>query len=365
MQYLRTEAHRQIYDVRRRNTVTTKLDAPYTTFTIRGRTSRIPITSEVKQEGLQALNVHLQDLMPPESSTATAATKPATIKPAAALVQKLPKTINLNQEAQQSARQEDAEAGRVLIRLHPVTVQKDQRITLLERTAREERRARHLKESQAQSRMANERSRRITEEANAMIQRHPGTSQSMAWEVAKRIVKEAVKQEAQAQYMLQVLANKRAQIAKSEHSVEEEALTLHQTIRDSGKIDDDPAPRFRFTYQEREIDRKIRLQSEAHGASPVDVKRHFCVSPGDLDQEQKLGSVQIIKEESEGKIPGTVFDGKGATTFMMRKHFTRNPFERFTDIQRIGEISSREQAMGLHSQYHLGLDEEPEERRGS
>ena len=39
------ELHEQLHGVRSRNKVTTKLDAPFTLFTIRGRASMLPVSS--------------------------------------------------------------------------------------------------------------------------------------------------------------------------------------------------------------------------------------------------------------------------------------------------------------------------------
>ena len=176
-------------------------------FAVRGRVSRIPVSSEVKSVKLGALNMHLQNLMPPESSTVPAATKPA-----AALVEKLPKKNDL-----------------------PI----------------------------------------------------------------------------------------------------------------------------RFTIPEQGCDHKVTLQPEAQDPSPVTVRRHLSASPGDLEQNHELSSVSIIKEEGEGKNPGLPHEGKEGNIFMIRRHFSMNPYERFKEIQRVGDISSRDQAMGLHSQYHLALDKPP------
>lgn len=212
MQYLRPELHRQVYKVRHGNTATTKLDAPYTMVSIRGQASRVPVSSEVKGVKLRALNVHLQDLMPPESPTATATTKPA-----AALIQKLPNPSN--------------QISRVT--LPPVIVR------------------RHL-------------------------------------------------------------------VSSSD---------LEHRPRAAPKLSDN-------------VEKKYESQ-------PI---------PDDVEYGNKPGSILIIREESEGKDPGTPCKGKDGNIFMVRRHLTRNPFERLEDIQKVGEITSRDQAMGLHSQYHLALD---------
>ena len=76
-------------------------------FVVRGRVSRIPVNSEVERVELGALNMHLQDLMPPGSSTVTAAAKSA-----AALVEKLPKHSDHHQESQRLVSNTDRLASR-------------------------------------------------------------------------------------------------------------------------------------------------------------------------------------------------------------------------------------------------------------
>ena len=133
---------------------------------------------------------------------------------------------------------------------------------------------------------------------------------------------------------------------------------------DAGKTDGVfPLP-VRFTIPEQAIpeqgpDHKVTLQPEAQDLPPVTVRRHLCASPGDLDQKHKPSSISIIIEESEGKTPGLPHEGKEGNIFTVRKHLSMNPYERLKEIQRVGDISSRDQAMGLHSQYHLALDEPP------
>lgn len=278
MQYLRIEVQRQNYEVRRTNTATTKLDAPYTTILIRGRASRIPVSSEVKGEELQAFNVHLQDLMPPESPTETATTNLA-----AALIDKLPKDNDQKQESQRFR-------------------------------------------------------------------------------------------------------------TKSEHPLAGKVSINNRNNRDRGKTNNDSILAIRFTSPKQEPHLEVTLESEAQDAPSVTIRKHFRASPDDslqkhrpapeqnfdfaTEQEKnsppddvKYGkrpdSVPIIREESEGKDPGTTYRGKDGNIFMVRKHFTMNPYERLQAIQEVGEITSREHAMGLHSAYHLVLDEQPEENAGA
>ena len=206
--------------------------------------------------------------MPPESSTATAATKPA-----AALVEKLPKNNDHNQEAQRLI-QKHSQAGR------------------------------------------------------ALVESQKGAKESKA---TRKAVKTAMK----------------------------------QNNRDAGKIDGDSTLPIRFTIPEQGPDHKVTLQPEAQDPPPAIVRRQLSASLEDLDQTYKPSSVSIIKEESEGKNPGLAHEGKEGNIFMIRRHISMNPYERLKEIQRVGDISSRDQAMGLHSQYHLALDSPPKTTRES
>lgn len=232
-------------------------------FAVRGRVSRIPVNSEVERVELGALNMHLQDLMPPESSTVTAA-----------LVEKLPKNNDHHQESQRLVIQTNSQAGRALV--------KSQRV------------AKQLK-------------------------------------AAGKAVNGAVK----------------------------------QNYCDAGETNGDSTLPIRFTIPEQGPDHKVTLQLEAQDPSPATVRRYLCASPGDLEQKHKPSSVSIILEESEGKNAGLAHEGKDGNIFMIRRHFSMNPYERLKEIQQIGEISSRDQAMGLHSQYHLALDKPPMKTRES
>ena len=252
------------------------MDTPYTTFAVRGRVSKIPVSSEVKGVEFGALNMHLQDLLPPKSSLATAATKPA-----AALVEKLPKSNDQNQEPQQLVIQKLSESGRALV------------------------------ESQR------------------------GAKGS---EVARKATRQAAREAVRA--------------AKGDNS-------------DAGRTDNDSTLPIRFTIPEQGLDHRVTLQPEAQDPTTVTVRRHLCASPGDLNQKHKISSVSITKEETEGKMPGLAHEGKDGNIFMIRRHLSMNPYERLREIQQVGEISSRDQAMGLHSQYHLTLDNPSNETQES
>ena len=336
MQHLRTELHRQAYKIRRRNTTTTKLDAPYTTLLIRGRASRIPVSSEVKGQELQTLNVHLQDLMPPESSTATDTTKSA-----AALVQKLPRFNDLKKEAQQLNGQEHLQVGR--------TEKGGGKLT------RKEQRAKKLEASQAQSQRVKLRNRKVEEETKALIERNPQISAKAARKIARRVTKKAGKRE-QDYYMLQELVRRMpASLGQGPYDHSLEPLEAQDaplpTIRRYSSVGREDSYQKHMAASEEGLDLAIELGSKSfsdhvgHGSKPT--------------------SVSIVTEESEGKDPGNAYISKEGSIFMVRKHLTMNPFERLQEIQRVGEITSREQAMGLHSQYHLALDEQLEETRKS
>lgn len=355
MQYLRAELHKQIYEVRGRKTVTTKLDAPYTVLSIRGQALSVPVSSEVKGKELQAPNMHLQNLMPQELSTATGTTKSQI-----AQVQRVPKVNDQEQKAQRLIGKGYVQAERMLA--------KPQRSTEEEETRK------------AQSETDKENSTRIAEEVK-QLSRNPKISQRVAKKIAKKRGKQAVKNARheikQGGHKLQVLAKETA----------EDALMMHQNNSIRGKSNLDSTFAIRFTSHKRKPFDRIILLPEAQDAPPIIVRRHLSLS---LDEkhmatlkrksdvkfepisESKAFSddvkyaVPIIREESEGKRPGTAYEGKDGSVFMIRKHATMNPYERLKEIRQVGEISSREQAMGLHNQYHLPLfDEQPEDVRKS
>ena len=356
MQYLRSELHKQAYEVRRTNTVTTKLDTPYTLLSIRGQASSIPVSSEVKGEELQAPNMHLQNLIPQEPSTATGTTKSTTT-----LVQKLPRVNDKKEEAQPSIRSGYTQAERVLTEPLRTTEEEGGKLT------RKEQRARKLEASEAQSETAKEKNRRIAEEAKVLIGLHPELSEKVARKIAKKAAKKAANEEKQSNYMLQALAARAAKKTKWEHSLEGKVQTRHQKNRNEPKTDDGSTFAVRFTSQEQGPLRKVVLQSEVQESPPITIKRHLSISTGKATPRQEINkeakptsadsndSVPIIREESEGKAPGTAYKGKGGNIFMIRRHATMNPFERLQAIQRVGEITSRDQAMGL--QYVLFEDD--------
>ena len=340
MQYLRPELHKQIYKVRHRKIATTKLDTPYTTVSIRGRISRISVSNEVKRKELQSLNVHLQDLMPPESPTVTTRTKPV-----AALVQKLPRDNDRKEESQRLIGQEDPQAYRVLAKSQ-VRVEEDGG-----KLTRKEKSAIKIQALEAQSKTARERQRTIAE-AEVISKANPAIPQNLAWNIARKAMREVVKQRGE----------------------------------DRSKTNDDSPLKIRFTSQKQEPYREVTLEPKPQDAPPQDappvtIRRYLAVSD-DFSQKHRpaseqdfhLGteqgrksfpddpdSVPIIREESEGKDPGTAHRGKEGNIFVVRKHYTMNPFERLQAIQEVGELSSRENAMGLHGEYHLVLDGQPEE----
>ena len=346
MQYLRPELHRQVYKVRHGNTATTKLDAPYTMVSIRGQASRIPVSSEVKGVKLRALNVHLQDLMPPESPTATATTKPA-----AALIQKLPNASNQKHEAQRLIGQEDLQGDQVLARYQERPEEDGGKVTRKEQTVQ------RLEASEVQPQTA-ERNGSIAVEEKVRNMRSHGISERVAKKIARKVMKGTANREEQKMYQLQRVADWR------------------------GRTDDDSTSTARLISRDQEPYHQVTLPPEAQYVPPVIIRRHLVSSsdlehrpraapelsynveqkyeskpiPDDVEYGNKPGSILIIREESEGKDPGTPCKGKDGNIFMVRRHLTRNPFERLEDIQKVGEITSRDLAMGLHSQYHLALD---------
>lgn len=478
MQYIRAELHNQVYKVRRRTTVNTKLDAPFTLLSIRGQASRIPVSSEVKGKELQTPNVHLENLMPQEPSTKTGTTKSAT-----ALFQRVP-TINdqrspekdgtdtrdverssaqlksskhekkrntvrdVNgfeamkylvenkakdemekhnrvqadgQEAQRFLGQGYVQAEQELAETHRRTEEEGGKLTRKEQVAKEP------EASRIQLLTDMEKIKRVAEEAKAYTRRHPKISENVAKKIVKRReakqaakkAKRAAKKAEQAakeakqaakkagdrskrgEHKLQGPAEKMAEEAKWERSSERHAFMLDRNIRNRAKTDDGSTFAVRFTSQEQEALREVTLQPEAQEAPPITIKRHLSVSTGNYSQrhgatpEQKPDlkielkseikpfpddvnhgnpqfqtvsqySVPITREESEGKRPGAAYIGKERNVFYLRKHATMNPFERLQAIQHVGEITSRDQAMGLHGHYHLQLfAKQPEDVRKS
>lgn len=375
MQYLRTELHRQVYEVRGRNTVTTKLDAPYTLLSVQGQASRVPV---------RALNLHLQNLMPQEPSTVNGITKSAT-----ALLQKVPKVKDQEQEAQQLVGQECTQAERILAKSQRRTEEGDKLI-------REEQRPKKAEASKAQSEKDKEIFQ-IKKEARALTRQHPGISEKVARKIAKKVVKKAENEEQV--YETQELANRAVEEANCERSLEGKVFMIHQKNRNEGKTDNDSAFVVRFTSQEQEPRPKVILQREGQKAPPTTIRRHFSLDPGDFYQkhgavpEQRLhvnteptserntfrgnlkyeksppqtasrDSVPITMVESEGKSPGMTHIGKDGNVFFVRRHPTMNPFERLQAIEQAGEITSRDQAkLGLHGQYHLPLFPEDDLRK--
>ncbi len=374
MQYLRTELHRQAYEVRRSNTVTTKLDAPYTLLSIRGQASRIPVSSEVKGEELRAQNLDLYSLMPPEPSTTN-----STAKFTAALVQKLPKFDDQKQEAQSLVGHESLPTDQVLAKYQQRTEEGGSKLT------RKEQRAKKLEASKAQSRVAKKRNQIVAEEATVIIERRPEISKKVARKIARKAVKRTATEREQGNYKPQGSTNRSTEGASLKRSLGEKAFMLHHN---RGETDDDPTLTVRFTSQEQEPYYKVTVQPEAQDTPPVTIRRHFSVNPGDFYQthrassrqitdvgieheskplshdikyENEPDSVPIIRVESEGKDPGIAYRGKENSLFRLRKHVTMNAFERLQAIEKIGELTSRDQAMGLHSQYHLTLENQPGE----
>lgn len=346
MQYLRTELHKQAYEVRRTKTVNTKLDAPYTVLSIRGQSSWIPVSSEVTGKELQAPNMHLQNLMPQEPSPASDTTKSTT-----ALVQKLPRVNDRKVEAQPSIGSGYTQAERVLT--EPLQNPKEEEIRL----TRKDKRAKKLEASNAQSEIANEKNRRITEEAKVLTGRQPELSEKVARKIAKKAAAKAANEAKQEHYRPKALANRAAKETKWEHSSMGKVQTVHQRNRNGAKTDDDLTFAVRFTTQEQGPHRKVILQSEAQDSPPITIKRHLSVDTGEYRQKRNASpeqtisqetkqtsaisndSVHMFRKESEGKRPGIAYKGKDGNVFRIRRHATMNSFERLQEIQRVGEIN--------------------------
>lgn len=367
MQYLKPELHGEVYEVRRTKTVVTKLDAPYTLFSIRGQASRVPVTSEVKGDKLDVANMHLQNLMPHDPSTAI--DKHESV---GSPTYRLPKEDDQKQETQGLMRQGHMQAERVLARYHR---RKDEELGKL---TRKEKRGRKLEASHTQSEKDEEKNLTITREAKNLSWQHPEISEMVTRKIARKA----------AQVKWQRSSEKR----------------LHAKL---AKTKDRSRFAVRFTSQEQESrgifpqleprdDEPILVENETENAAPIKIKQYVAANSGNY--KEKYGTMRlrthdlkmepssvsesfqdyvkyeskplqtlshdselIIKEESEGKSPGTACKGKKGSQFKVRKHATMNPFERLQAIRQVGEITSRDQAMvGLHGQYHLPL-EQPKE----
>ena len=377
MQFLRAELHEKVYKVRRKSTVTTKLDAPYTLLSIRGQASRIPVSSEVQGEGLHDL--HLNSFMPQAPSTAT-----GTIQSTTSLVQNLPKE------------NEQRLPGR------NGTDTRDIRWSLAEdrgKLDRNDQIANKIQASQVQSETYQGNNRRVVEMANPMTGKRHIMPENVARKIAEVQERQQAEKKAAKRAATERLVNDTVEEARQERSSEWTAITMHQNNRSRGKIDDGNEVTVRFTSPQPlgKVFSQPEAQ-EAQDAPPITIKRHFSVDPDHqtdtvpLDlrplveiepiaetksfPDIKYGNQQphtvsrdslpISREESEGKDPGTAYRGKDGNIFMIRKHRTMNPFERLQAIQHVGEITSRDQAMGLHGQYHLALwDKQPEDGRKS
>lgn len=436
MQFLKTELHKQVYKVRRRSSVTTKLDAPYTLLSIRGQASRTPVSSEVKGEELQAPNVHLQKFMPQEPSTAT-----GTIQSTNSLVQRLPKVNEQRLPGRSDADTRDIRRSLAALKspkyektrstLRDVNgyeamdylignkaedkmagdhraqnekqeaqrlsgqgyMQAQQDLAETQRTREEggklkrnEQIANKLQASQVQSETNKENHEK------PLTGRHPKVPENVARKIAeKQEAKQAAKKAAKER-----LVKKTVKEARRGRSPEWKAIMMHQNNRSRGNTGNDSDFTVRFTSQEQQSLCQVSPQPETQDAPPITIKRHFSIGPDNYHQKHKATlerrphverepiaetksfpdikqphtvsqfSLPIIREESEGKDPGTAYRGKDGNIFMLRRHYTMNPFERLQAIQRVGEITSRDQAMGLHGQYHLALlDKQPEDVRKS
>ena len=291
MQYLRSKPHRGAYEIRRTNREITKLDAPYTFFSIRGQASRIPASREVQ---------------------------------------------------------------------------------------------------------AKKNNIRIAEESNDLIGRHPEISEKAAMKIARKASQKAYYEEREKNRKLQKLANRTAGEAKRGHYLERKASMMHQQNCNRDETENGSTFAVRFTSNEPELPRKATLQPEApeaEKAPPITIKRHFSVSTRDLYQKhgtiptqynnvktksvseskslpeyhknknkplQPLSptSIPMVREESGDKSPVRAYKYKVGNAFTLRKHARMNPYERLQVIHRVGEITSRDQATGLHGQYHLKLFDE-------
>ena len=336
MQYLKAELHRQSYIVRRKKTVITKLDAPYTLFSIRGQASKISVSREVKGEVFQAHDVHLSTLMPTEPSTATAISRSVP-----ALKQKLPNSNEQNEGAQQQTKRGSSQDDRGLAKLQEKTKEKTVHVT------RKERRAQKLAASKIQSEADIRREGRVVAETESILRQH-----SKMTKVAKSRTLQNIYTQRESSILL----------PKEPHRLP--VLIRRHPSNGLREADD--------SKYEDENKSRIALDDLEYGkesrSPPDDLKYQYesiSTSTG-IESEDEPDSVLVIREESEGKDPGSVHVGEQGNTFTIRKHSAFNPLERLQAIEKLGEIKCKEQAMrGLHGQYHLVLEDESGEVRKS
>ena len=344
----------------------TKLDAPYTLLSIRGQTSKVSVSNEVKGKELQAPNVRLENLMPQEPLTA-----PSTNESASARVQGASQVNDQKHEARPLFGQGYVQKEQVSQR----RIEKERRGLII----RKEKRAKKLEVSKARSIKAQERNQRIIERGEYLMVLNPGISVKTARKLARMAVRKERKAETQGNYQLQTLANKQAKEAELGRSSERKALMMHGKSRDQVKTDDGSTFAVRFTSREEGPGHKVVQQPEAQDAPPITIKRHFSISRDkpydkyrailkrrpDVKAESTSESTyfpdnvkygnKTLRKKSKGESRSTGSEGKEDNVLMFRRHFTMNPYERLQKIQQVGEITSRDQAMGLHGQYHLPL----------
>ena len=319
MQYLSPELQRQVYQVRRKKTVNTKLDAPYTLLSIHGRASTISVSSEFKEEDTQSHNVDLNTLMPPETSTAT-----ATAKSVPALVQKLPTSNDQDQGAQRQKIRDSFQDDRNFAKFRQRTEDQISKLT------RKEQRAKKIAATKVQSKTAIRKTKdeMIMAEMAMITMRRPEMSNKAVRKRARKVV---------------------------DHRFENRMLTQQDLAILMPKPSIDPRDSYETQEAAPEED-DVEHEQENESRSP----------PDGVEYEDEPPSVSVISEESEGKNPGSPHVGKDGNTFMVRKHATMNPFERLQAIQKIGEIRDRGQAIrGYHGQFHLVLENPLEEERQS
>ena len=348
MQYLRPELQRQVYEVRRERTVTTKLDAPYTLLSIRGLASRISVSSEFKEEEVESHDMDLNTLMPPEPSTATAVTKSVP-----ALVQKLPKSNDQDQGAQRQRQTiwNSLRDDRVLAQFRKRTEEQISKLT------RKEQRAKKIAASKVLPKAAIHKVKEemVVAEIAMIAMRHPKMNNKAVRMKAKKAVDHKFEHTRLTLQDLAILMPKPSIDSRDSSGTHEAAPEEEDDVEHEHGYESRSPP----NGVEYKHERRSRPDGVGHGyesRSP----------PDDINYEDERHSVSVINEEGEGKDPGSPHVGKDGNIFMIRRHATMNPFERLQAIQKAGEIRHKEQAVrGLHGQYHLVFENQLEEERKS
>ena len=287
-------------------------------------------------------------------------------EPAATLVQRLPVTSDPRQEPQALTDYAFKQARGVLAKSEE---RLDEEYGKLEC---KEPRLTKLEASRVQLGAVKERNERVAAAVKILLEQYPGMSEKVAWKRARKAV--ASKRSDSLTSAVRFISQRQEpdhktvfkpgfQEAQEAHEAQETRDALSGIVRRyiSFGLSDQ---KYRMPQKEKldmdiELDMGVkegRGENKGRGEDELEFKESSRYSPDNVEGENELDSVQILQEVSEGKDPGIAHQGAGGNVFMLRKHFTRNPYERLQEIQRVGELASRDQAIvGLHGEYHLAL----------